>query len=65
LANAISFGSIDTRLTAIRDDQSEDGLGLGVVQQRRFAAQTALRRIGTVEEASGAIYFLASDDSTT
>lgn len=63
LANIVCFGSIETRLTAVKEGKCENRPGLSLTQHRRLATQTALRRIGTVEEASGAIYFLASDDS--
>ena len=65
--NAVAFGFIETRLTAVKDDEnvaSIDGeaVQLGIPQQVREmgAALIPLGRPGTPEEAAGGVFFLCS-----
>ena len=69
--NAVAFGMIETRLTQPLDNAGAsidiDGRKVAVgVQRERIAsaaAQFALGRAGTAEEAAGALYFFCSADS--
>ena len=65
--NAVAFGSIDTRLTASKDDANVmeiDGetVQLGIPDQLRGMASMLipLGRPGTAQEAAGGVFFLAS-----
>jgi len=66
-SNAVAFGWIETRLTAPKEKGTKierlgEEVALGIPEERRRAltAAIALGRPGTVEEAAGAIFFLAS-----
>ncbi|MEE8442922.1 MAG: SDR family oxidoreductase [Dehalococcoidia bacterium] len=67
LANAIAFGIIDTRLTRDKEEgeifMGQVALGIPHDQREQILQLQPLRRAGTVEEAAGAIAFLASDDA--
>src|SRR5436309_3107751 len=65
--NAVAFGFIETRLTAVKDDQNVAEIGgervqLGIPEQVRGmgAMLIPLGRPGTPEEAAGGIFFLCS-----
>ncbi len=65
--NAVAFGYIETRLTAIKDEQSVVEIGgeriqLGIPDQLRQAAWMLipLGRAGTPQEAAGGVFFLCS-----
>ena len=65
--NAVAFGFIETRLTAVKDDQNVAEIGgekvqLGIPDQLRGMASMLipLGRPGTPEEAAGGVFFLCS-----
>lgn len=63
MCNTVAFGFIETRLTAARDSTTGAHVGLDPMVRDEVIARSLLRRAGTVEEAAGAIHFLASPDA--
>ena len=69
--NCVAFGLIETRLTQTLEfgDRSIDvgsralKVGLLPAEEEAFLARTALNRIGTSEEAAGALYLMCTSDS--
>eukprot|EP00455_Lapot_gusevi_P054379 TRINITY_DN86_c0_g3_i1.p1 TRINITY_DN86_c0_g3~~TRINITY_DN86_c0_g3_i1.p1 ORF type:complete len:326 (-),score=140.46 TRINITY_DN86_c0_g3_i1:37-960(-) len=72
--NSIAFGWIETRLTSSKEqgasivvDGQQVNLGIPDAVRKMMAKSKAsipLQRAGTVDEAAGAVYFLASPDSS-
>lgn len=62
--NAVAYGLIDTRLTQAKEsgEKTASGVALGILQAQRdeLARLVPLGRAGSVQEAAGAILFLAS-----
>ncbi|MCZ6789481.1 MAG: SDR family oxidoreductase, partial [Chloroflexi bacterium] len=67
LANSVSFGMVDTRLTQAEDTGETIG-GRSVAafpreMREQLVQRIPLQRPATVEEAAGSIVFLLSDDA--
>jgi 3-oxoacyl-[acyl-carrier protein] reductase len=69
--NAVAYGVINTRLTAATTEETSidvDGreirVGLNPDILAAASEQIALRRVGTVDEAAGAVYLLCSPESS-
>ena len=65
--NAVAFGFIETRLTAVKDDQNVTEIGgekvqLGIPEQMRAMGSMIipLGRPGTPQEAAGGVFFLCT-----
>ena len=67
LANSVAFGLVDTRLTQETSIEANPGahipIGIPKQQRERLVQRIPLKRLATVEEASGPLVFLASDDA--
>ncbi|WP_147531645.1 SDR family NAD(P)-dependent oxidoreductase [Bacillus marasmi] len=61
--NAVAFGMIDTRLTQSKEKgESVDGVAVGIPEKVRkmFEQSIPQKRAGTIAEAAGGIFYLAS-----